>query len=182
MDLWSLPTQATLGGKPYPHRWDYRTALDILAILNDRSPPIPVRWYRALARFYEEPISYGIHREAMAYLARFLTMDQPETVQEPLVDWQADAPEILEGINAVAGRDIRRDPDIHWWTFLGWYHSIGDGRLANLVAIRSKRLRGEKLTAGEQEFIRRNPHKFRPRETDSDRQTKARLEALLRQQ
>ena len=37
----------------------------------------------------------------------------------------------------------------------------------------------EPLTEAEQEFVRRNPHKFRPRETESDRQEKARLEALL---
>ena len=115
----------------------------------------------------------------MEYLADFLTMGQPEAPQPKLLDWSLDGPEIIEGVNLAAGRDIRLEGNVHWWTFLGWFHGIGEGRLSALVAIRAKRLRGEKLTDWEQDYLRCNPHKFRPREDPEDRAEKARLEALL---
>ena len=104
---------------------------------------------------------------------------EPAHPQPALIRWDRDAPEILEGVNAAAGFDVRERESLHWWTFVSLFHSIGEGRLAQLVTIRSKKLRGEKLTEQEQDYVRRYPEKFRPQESPEEKQQRQRLEALL---
>lgn len=180
VDLWTLPRSAALGGREYTHATDFREILRILQVLGREDLRPQLRWFRALGLFFHEPIPYGIHREAMAYLAGFVSMGEP-TPNSPvgLLDWQADGAEILEGVNAVAGRDVREESHVHWWTFLGWYHCVGPGRLATLVGIRQKLRRGQPLTAEEKEFTRACPHKFRAPESAADMAHRKQLEAML---
>ena len=177
---WTLPEAAELGGARYPHRTDFRDILEILALLGREDLRLPVRWFRALGKFYRDPIPYGVYREALGYLSEFLTMGQqwPDT-GAPLLDWQTDAPEIAEGVSAVAGRDIRGCGHVHWWTFLGWFHSIGEGRLRTLVDLRQKLRSGKSLTEEERTFVRQNPQKFRPQESEADKAHRQALEQLL---
>jgi hypothetical protein len=72
------------------------------------------------------------------------------------MDWEQDAEIIIPAINQVAGREIRLDPGIHWWTFFGWYMSIGDGLFASVLRIRSKKAKGKKLEKWEEEFYQDN--------------------------
>lgn len=176
-DLWSLPKTATLGGRTFSIRWDWRTAMRILALLGDGSRPEWARWYGAVALFYEEPVPDELLGEAAAFLTEFLQAGETASPGLRLFDWQADATEIIADINRVAGLEVR-NTDVHWWTFLAWFHAIGEGRLSMLVGLRSKLARGEKLTAAEQEFYRRN--RDRVRLTRPDDPEKARLEAMLK--
>lgn len=81
-----------------------------------------------------------------------------------LVAWEQDFPYIAAPINRVLGYEIRAveyDPEtntggLHWWTFLSAYMEIGDCLFAQVVGIRSKKARGKKLDASDQEFYRRN--------------------------
>jgi len=60
-------------------------------------------------------------------------------------------------VNRVAGCEIRRLDFLHWWTFLAWFHSIGEGQLSTLVRIRRKLRQGKKLDEEEAAFYRENP-------------------------
>jgi len=90
------------------------------------------------------------------------------------MDWQQDAMEIISDINRVAGREVR-ETDVHWWTFLAWFHAIGEGQLSALVSLRTKLARGEKLSDAEREFYMADPQKVRLAVPDSPEK-----QALLR--
>lgn len=176
-DLWVLPRELTLEGEPYAIRWDYRTALAVMALLNGEDQPAHLRWFRALKRFYIRPVPDRLCGRAMTAMAEFLTQGQEGTPGVPLFDWQLDAPEIISDINRVAGFEVRKE-QVHWWTFLAWFRAIGEGQLSFLVGLRGKLLRGEKLTDGEREFCRRHPDKCRLRSPDDPE--KRRLEERLK--
>jgi len=181
MDLWTLPREAALGGKAYPHKTDFRQILKLLAVLGEESRPAHLRWLTALAYFYEAPIPLGLEQDAMAYLSDFLCCGEPGTSGPKLLDWKQDAPEIIADINAVAGREIRCEPYLHWWSFLSFFHGIREGRLSALVAIRDKLHRGKKLEPHEQEYYRthRDKIRLRPPESPADTAHRRQLEALL---
>lgn len=181
MDLWALPREAVLGGKPYPHKTDYRQILKLMSLLSDEGKHPRLRWLTALAYFYETPIPPALEGEAMAYLSDFLTCGEAGAPGPKLLDWQIDAPEIIADINAVAGQEVRSLPYLHWWSFLSFFHGIGEGRLSRLVAIRDKLSRGKKLETYEQEYYRAHKEKvrLRPPETPADTAKRRQLEALL---
>ena len=77
-----------------------------------------------------------------------------------MIDWDVDSQLICSAINKIAGKEIRFEPYIHWWTFLGYYMSIGDSVLATVVNIRDKILTGKKLEKHERQFRAENPQYF----------------------
>ena len=116
-----------------------------------------LRWYVALALFFEEELPDEDLQEAAEYLRWVVCCGQQEE-QNPgpqLLHWEQDAQDIVADVNKVAGREIRELPYLHWWTFMGWFHSIGEGNLSMLVSVRDKLRRGKKLEPHEQEFYRR---------------------------
>ena len=158
MTGWELPAEAVIGGKTYRIRTDFRDILEIFAWLQDESKPEFLRWYVALALFFEGEIPEEDFPEAAAYFRWFVNCGQAEA-ENPgpeLLHWQRDAQDIVADVNKVAGREIRELSHLHWWTFLGWFHSIGEGNLSLLVSVRDKLRRGKKLEPHEQEFYRRN--------------------------
>ena len=175
MDLWQLPERLTVETEEYPIGWEYRQVLSVLAILNDGSKPLWQRWFGAVERFYQKPVPTGHLQSAMAAMGEFLTMGRPETPGPKLFDWQADAPEIISDLNRVAGCELRKQR-LHWWTFLGWFHAIGEGQLSRLVAIRSKLRRGQKLTEAEELFCRQHPQRVKLQDPEKER-----LEQILKQ-
>ena len=172
---WALPESVTISGKEYGHRSDFREILKVLKLLSDERKPPVLRWYAAALYFYrgEMPLEAG----ALSYLEQFLTAGQQATPGPRLFDWEQDAQLIAGAVNAVAGREVRSLPYLHWWTFLGYFQGIGEGAFATVVAIRDKRRRGSKLTGQEQEFCRTHPQLIRLRAPDTPE--KQRLEALL---
>ena len=86
------------------------------------------------------------HRqEAMEKMSLFLCAGRPEKPGPKLLDWEHDAPLIVADVNRVAGTEVRSMEFLHWWTFLGWFHALGEGQLSTVVAIRGKLARGKKL-------------------------------------
>lgn len=182
---WSLPEKAVIQGKTYGIHGDYRDILEIFSYLEDPDLTEQMRWRVALALFYEEEIPEQARQDAMEYLAWFIRCGQPEQPcpGPKLLDWQQDAPEILADVNRVAGTEIRRLPFLHWWTFLAWFHGIGEGQLSAIVSIRDKLRRGEKLEKWETAFYRENRQKvdIKPRYSQIELEERARLNRLLEQ-
>lgn len=155
-DLWRLPTALTVGGKAYAIHADFRDILEIFSYMQDESLPEFIRWSIALRLFYREEIPACHWQEAMDRLADFLCAGRESRQGPKLLDWEQDAPLIVADINRVAGQEIRALPFVHWWTFLAWFHAIGEGQLSTVVSIRDKLHRGKKLEEGEQAFYRAN--------------------------
>lgn len=160
-DLWQLPTKALLDGREYPHRTDFREILKLMGVLSDERRPARMRWFVALEYFYLRPVPPKLEEQAMGYLSEFLTCGREGEPGPKLLDWQTDAAEIIDGVNAAAGQEVRSLPYLHWWSFLSWFHAIGEGRLSMLVTIRDKLRRGKRLEPYEQEYYRRNRDKVR---------------------
>ncbi len=160
MSPWSLPTSVSIGGVDYPIHADYRDILDIFRYLDDPDQPEYVRWRVALALFYEGEIPWQHLQEAIEYLVAFISCGERESKPAPkLLDWEQDAQVIVAEVNKAAGAEIRALPFLHWWTFVAYFHAIGEGQLSTLVSIRDKLRKGKKLEKWEQDYYRKNKEK-----------------------
>ena len=157
MMTWILPTTAVIGGVEYQINADFRDILELMGYLENPDQPEFVRWAVALALFYEGDIPDEHKQEAAEFLTSFLTCGKTDEKPAPkLLDWEQDAQVIVADVNKVAGTEIRALPFLHWWTFLSYFHAIGEGQLSTVVSIRDKLHRGKKLEKWEQEFYRNN--------------------------
>ena len=157
---WTLPETVTLPSGEYEVNTDYRDILDVIAHLQNREDSEEERIYIALRLFYVDFALVPLAEWADAAQAMMVFINCGEPVEDDspgqkLVDWEQDAPIIVADINKVAGGEIRALPYLHWWTFIGYYHGIGDGQLAMIVSIR-KKLRTGKLEKWEREFYKEN--------------------------
>ena len=161
MNPWSLPKSACIGGVEYPINADFRDILDIIGYLNDETRPLYLRWQIAMGLFYDGEIPEENQQEAMEYLADFISYGESENKPGPkMMDWEQDAQIIIGDINKVAGKEIREEKYIHWWTFLSYFYGIGEGQLSTIISIRSKKHRGEKLEKWEEKFYKDNKKKI----------------------
>lgn len=156
IDLWSLPDHLPVGEQALPIRADFRNILQVMAALEDNRFPEFYRWHRALGLFYAAPVPKALEYDAMAALADFIRYGSQDTPGPKLLDWQQDAAIIIADVNKAAGQELRSLPFVHWWTFLGWFHAIGQGQLSTVVAIRQKLQGKQKLEPWEQDFYRQN--------------------------
>ena len=182
MNKYALPVQAKIGMQVYDLHADYREILQIFSYLEDPELPEVLRWRIALGLFYEQEIPQADMPQAMEYLADFLRCGEPEGKPGPkLLDWQQDADAIIAGVNKVAGQEVRALSFVHWWTFLSWFHSIGQGQLSTIVSLRDKLRRGKKLEAWEKDFYRENKARvdLKPRLSRQEQEEKQRLQALI---
>lgn len=179
--IWQLPVEAVIGGNTYPLHCDFRDILEIISYFEDPDLPDFIKWEIALALFYEGELPEKDYKAAMDYLQNFLAYGQTPAPGPKLMDWEQDATAILADINRVAGQEIRNLPFVHWWTFLSWFHGIGEGQLSSRVAIRQKLQKGEKLEDWEQEYYWENKAliDLKPRYSAQELAERARLEKLL---
>ena len=167
-DLWTLPRHVRVGGREVEIDPDFRTVLQIFRHFQNEELPEFLRWEVALALFYKQSVPQNCRREAMEQLAEFVTCGQQGKPGPRLLDWEHDAMAIVADVNRVAGREIRELEFVHWWTFLSWFHAIGEGQLSALVELRRKLSRGEKLDEHQRQFYRENkalvdlPHRRSP--------------------
>ena len=160
MTVWELPRRAEIGGKCYEIHGDFRDVLEIFSYFEDPDLPEPLRWRIALALFYEGQIPEKHRQEAMEYLIWFLNCGKKEQPGPgvKLIDWEQDAPMIVADVNKVACQEIRSLPYLHWWTFMAWFHAIGEGQLSTVVSIRDKQRRGKPMEKWEKDYYRENKH------------------------
>lgn len=170
MDAWSLPTSLNVAGKEYPIRSDYRVVLDILQCMNDPEifePDMTEDEKRAeqvismLAILYIDfdDMPPGEWEEAAEKACEFIDCgfsEETKRKRPKLMDWIQDATIIIPSINKVAGKDVRGQKYLHWWTFFAFYMEIGEGTFATVVSIRDKKAKGKKLDKWEQEYYRDN--------------------------
>ena len=173
MTGYDLPVNIEIDGKCYPitNRGDYRMVLDCFSALTDDEIPGYMRINDALIIFYDDINSdedvvrvFGSHtEEAVKKMYSFFNCNQLEVgiqVNHKLIDWEQDAQLVCAAVNSVAQTEVRSEPYLHWFTFMGYYISVGESILATVVNLRDKKLRGKKLEKHEREFINNNPQYF----------------------
>ena len=162
MDVYDLPTSLILGEVAYSIRYGWRVEMDIFAAFNDPDLDDEMKTEAMCRILYPDydRIPLRHRQEAIQKACEFLDcgMKRDGKVRPRSMDWEQDAALIIPAVNAVANREIRMDPNIHWWTFFGWYMSIGEGLFASVLHIRQKKLKGKKLEKHEEEFYRDNRH------------------------
>lgn len=171
--MYELPTTVTVGDNVYniTNKADYRMILDCFSALEDNELDDQSKVICALIIFYEDINSvediyqlFGDNlQEAIEKMYLFFSCNQESIgmqVHNKLIDWEMDAQIISAGVNNVAHTEIRALPYLHWWTFLGYFTSIGESLLSTIVNIRDKIVKGKKLEKHEKEFKRDNPEYF----------------------
>lgn len=170
--MYELPTTFDINGKTYHIRksGDFRMVLDCFEALQDVELESNYRIYAATFIFYEdfetveEVIVFSDIKEAVEKMFWFFNCGEPTVENKKqdykLIDWEKDSQLICSAINKVAQKEIRIEPYIHWWTFMGYYHSIGECPLSTIVSIRKKLVEKKKLEKHEKEFKQDNPQYF----------------------
>lgn len=186
MNAYDLPTSLTIGEVAYPIRYNWRAVMDILAACADPALDDEAKAYCMLRILFPtlEEIPEERLQEACQKASAFIDCGQTNDgkAKPRMIDWQQDASIIMPEVNKVAGYEIRMDPNIHWWTFFGWFMGIGDGLFATVLHLRAKRSKGKKLEKWEQEFYQVNKSivDFHTQETEEDKAVKEKLLQWLR--
>lgn len=169
--MYSIPTSVQVGGKEYHIRnnGDYRTILDCFCALEDAELSKQERLCASLIIFYEDINSvddinkFDDLQDAVMAMYDFFKCGSDNTgaqTNHKLIDWEQDSQLICSAINKVANKEIRSEPYIHWWTFMGYYTAIGESPLSTIIGIRDKIIKGKKLEKYESQFKRENPQYF----------------------
>lgn len=169
--MYELPTSVKVNNQEYAIReqGDFRMVLDCFTALNDFELDKEERIVSSLIIFYKDfkTIEDVANCDCLEQLAKemmkFFNCGQDDTSSRSnfrLVDWEKDSNLICSAVNKVAGKEVRAEKYIHWWTFIGYYMSIGQSPLSTIVSIRSKIARQEKLEKYEKRFKYENPQYF----------------------
>lgn len=144
--------------------------LDCFAAIQDEELTKTEQAVSALMIFYdgidtlEDLDKLGDLEEAVRQMALFFNCgkeeDQGAKCNYKLIDWDQDEMLVVSAINKVAGKEIRLESYVHWWTFMAYFMAVGESSLSTVVNIRNKIVKGKKLEDYEKEFRRNNPHYF----------------------
>lgn len=160
MNAYDLPTSLSVGGVDYAIRFGWRAVLDVLIACSDPQLDNASKAYCMLAILFPDfdKIPAQFLEEACEKATDFIDCGQvKESGNKPrLISWEQDAAIIIPEINKVAGKEVRLDPTIHWWTFFGWFMGIGEGLLASVLNVRSKKATHKPLEKWEKEFYNAN--------------------------
>lgn len=162
--IYELPKTLTICEREYEIRSDYRAALDICAAFSDPELDAQAKAIVALNIMFPEfeQIPPAHYADALQECLWFINCGEAENENNSkikLMDWEQDFRYIVPPVNRVLNTEIRELPYLHWWTFIGAYNEIGDCTFAQIVRIRDKRQRGEKLDKHEQKWYKQNREK-----------------------
>lgn len=178
--MYELPTEIIVEERQYRLRQDgdYRVILDAFSALEDDELTQEERIISALIIFYEDfndvedVIRCNRLEELVKSMYWFFRGGEDENSgkikNQKLVDWDNDSAIIVSAINNVAGKEIRAEKYLHWWTFLAYYTAISESVLSTVISIRNKLMCGKKLEKWEQEYRTNNPHYFNWRHKTAD--------------
>ena len=171
--MYDLPTSIYINDREYPIRnhGDYRMVIDCFIALNDSELDKSHRIATSLIIFYDGMDEdtdlaefFGDDLEsAIREMFLFMNCGQPESAKPQsfsVFNWKTDAQLISGSVNAVAGKELRAEPYVHWWTFMGYYSAIGESPLATILGIREKIVKGKPLEKYEKEYRMNNPGYF----------------------
>ena len=156
-----LPDSLNINGKEIPIKsTDFRTALIVFQACDDPNLTPNEKTFIVLdAILGIENIPKGYEAEAYKQCCWFLDggkdLDK-KAYNKKLMDWEQDEQMIFSAVNHVAGKELRTEKYIHWWTFLGYFDEIKEGLFSTVLSIRQKKRKNKKLEKWEKEFYREN--------------------------
>lgn len=173
--MYSLPVTIKIRDNEFRIRnnGDYRVVLDCFSALQDVELSEEERVISSLVIFYEDINEYADINtlftteedltQAINEMFNFFNCGQKNVGAKQdykLIDWNEDAQMICSAVNNISHTEIRAVEYCHWWTFMGYYTSIGESVLSTVVGIRNKVAKGKKLEKYEQDFKKENPQYF----------------------
>lgn len=170
--MYELPTSITIKGRQYQitNDGDYRVILDCFKALSDNELSEDEQVLASLLIFYNEftdlddlPNDQDLINQLITEMCKFFNCGQDSvgaSTSQQVIDWEGDDTIIFAAINNVSHTEIRSLPYCHWWTFMGYYLSIGESVLSTVVGIRDKLNKGKTLEKWEKEFKANNPQYF----------------------
>ena len=176
--MYKLPTKVTVNDPEFNirERGDFRMVLDCFKALQDEELSEDYRVLASLLIFYNELNDFEDLREYEPHINeltkemfRFINGGEDNSPgaerDVTLVDWEQDSQLVCAAINNVSHQEIRALEYLHWWTFLGYYMSVGQSVLSTVVSIRDKIAHHKKLEKWEKDFKKDNPKYFVWRQT-----------------
>ena len=186
---WNLPISVEIDGTEYAirNKCDYRVVLDVIKALNDEDLDMQYRIQCALFIFYGNDELDTIEKVLKAFrtkentqiaideMTKIISLGEEKEKDDkpPIMDWEHDFSHIAPPINRVLGYSVRDENNYtHFWDFIGAYQEIGECSWANIVSVRSKRMKGKPLDKWEREFYNENrklidlPHKLTDEEQE----------------
>lgn len=171
--MYSLPTTVEINGASFGirNKGDFRMVLDCFSALNDTELSDIERAYSSLIIFYKD---FNSIEDVLEHIDEFEDLQkemlkffnggednlESNTDNYKIIDWNKDSNLICSAINNVAGKEIRSEKYLHWWTFLGYYMSINESLLTHIISIRYKIAKNESLDKSEKKFRQSNPQYF----------------------
>ena len=181
-----LPKSLEVNGREEPIRYEYMAVLDAISALNDPELENREKLFSFLYIIYEnfEDFSPDDYEPAFNAAMEFVNngVEEERRTNVKMVDFEQDYRIMIPAINRVAGREIREDYNIHWWTFLGWFMEIGECTYGTVLGIRRKKSEGKKLEKWEKEFYDKNKKMvdIRPKLTEEEKAAEDWLNNFLR--
>lgn len=170
--MYEIPTCILISGQSFTirNKGDFRMVFDCFAALEDIELTKQERIIASLMIFYDgidtlEDLTQIPDVElAVTEMYKFFNCGKvDDIVRVPpykLIDWEQDEQIICSAINKIANKEIRFEPYIHWWTFMGYYTAIDESLLSTIISIREKIITGTKLEKHETKFRLHNPQYF----------------------
>lgn len=157
----SLPLALDVGGRSYAVRADFRSVLRIIAAFADDDLTTEDKIYVCLRQLYKDFAQIPPEHFAEAYekAVWFINCGQsPSERNSPkVVDWEKDEQLIFPAVNKVAGKEVRAEAFMHWWTFMGCFQSIDrEDTYGYVLMLRQKKAKGKQLEKWEQEYWNNN--------------------------
>lgn len=186
---WNLPISVKIDGTEYAirNKCDYRVVLDVIKSLNDEDLDMQYRIQCALFIFYGNDELDTVEKVLKAFRTKENTQiaidemtkiislgeEKEQDDKPPIMDWEHDFSHMAPPISRTLGYSVRDAKNYtHWYDFIGAYQEIGECSWANIVSIRSKRMKGKPLEKWEREFYNENrklidlPHKLTDEEQE----------------
>ena len=171
--MFDIPTNIVIEDRQFSitNGGDYRMVLDCFSILNDDELTKEERIMGCLMIFYEDIddikdfyiLPDNLITQLIEAMFKFFDCGQADTDTKHnprLIDWDKDEQLICSAVNKVAGKEIRAEKYMHWWTFMGYYLAIGESALSTIISIRYKIIKNKKLEKYERDFKNENPQYF----------------------
>ena len=170
--MYELPISININEQSFAIRenGDFRVVLDCFNVLNDYELTDQERLATCLIIFYQDINDITDIDDlpdiklAVDKMFEFFNCGAPEVEDNKkdykLIDWESDTMLVCSAINQVAGKEIRAEKYIHWWTFMGYYMAVGECALSTVVSIRHKIATNQKLEKYEKKFRLENPQYF----------------------
>ena len=185
MTGYTLPTSVCVSGTEYPIRTDFRAVLDVLCAMND--PELDGRGKSIVLIQIMFPDWQEIPpehlEECCKQVCEFIDCGNRDDgkPRPKMIDWEQDAPLIVPAVNSVAHTEVRSVEYMHWWTFWGYFMSVGESLLSSVLDIRQKKAKHKKLEKYEQEFYRENREliDFKRKETAEEKAARESIEKWL---